>query len=166
VTDDDGPWLPSRGLSLAPARLVALEEALGPERVVAVADVGGETTAVILDDADEDAPFLVVRVDGVDPVSWTELSRHEWWSEEEDCASGALAAHLDARRSQLNVHAPGAAIVPALALPRRHGIEVLYLTPDGVAATIQLFENPNEPIDDEQRWATFQEAVDWLTYEI
>ena len=64
---------------------------------------------------------------------------------------------LDARRPELHVHSPG--VDPGLGSPVSDGIEVLYLTPTGVAVTTQLFENPYQPDEDAQRWETFRSRV-------
>ena len=99
---------------------------------------------MLCDQAVDDVSFSVVRVDGLDPVTWTVLSRHEWWSEEADCASAALAILVDARRVNLPV-----------CISRR----------GGVAIATQLFDSPLELVHDSPTWDTFEQAVRWLMME-
>lgn len=169
MSDDDDVWRPSGELPLAPPALVALEERLTPEHVCAVAEVGSETVAVLSVDAtqDDEALFHLVRVDALDPISWTVISRHEWWREESGCSSAALAALVDAGRDTLPVLERDCdSIRPVITLPCRDGLELFYVTTDGVAVATQLFESPQHLVRNADRWPTFEEAIDCLTMEI
>lgn len=166
MTDDDLPWRPSRELSLAPAALCQLEDALSPDNVFATADVGADTFAVLLDGkVDSDDHIAIVRLDALDPLAWTEISRHGWWATEEGNASEALAALVDRRRSEVPVHDRPDDIEPAIVVPCRNGIEVLHLTTGGIALTTQLFDRPDELVHYPDRWPTFEAAMGWVTYE-
>lgn len=166
MTDEDLPWRPSRALSLAPDALCDLEDTLSPDQVFATACVGADIFAVLLDrSTDSDHDLAVVRVDLLEPLRWTEVSRHGWWAEEDGNASAALAELVDRRRGEVPVRGENDKIAPTIVVPCRNGIEVLHLTIDGVALTTQLFDRPDDLVHDPDRWPSFEAAMGWVTYE-
>jgi len=167
MSDEDAPWRPSRGLSLAPAVLCALEDALSPDDAYATASVGDDAFAIVADETDDLGRRLaLVRIDALDPPAWTEVSRHGWWATEDGNASAALAELVDQRRAELPVDQEGGGVTPIVVVPGRNGIDVLHLTPGGIAITTQLFDRPDELVRDSHRWSTFEEAMHWVAADL
>ena len=158
----DEEWRSSEELSLALPTLLALESALPLESVFAAAEVDGERFGAISDDGEDPLSAVVVRVVRLEPPSWTVLSRHEWWSEEDDASSEAFGAQVDLHRDAIPISTSGSPQV-IINIPCRNGLECLYLTATGVALATELFDPPGELEHDSERWPTFAEAMRSVT---
>lgn len=148
-------WRPRGSASVA---------ALPVSFVAGAAEVAGHRFGAIFDDSHNELGAVLIQVDSLAPLSWSEVSRHEYWADEGGSAQ-TLGSYIDRYRCHMPTSTENLPDV-VVNLPCRDGMRCLYLSPTGVALATELFDAPGDLIPNMERWPTFAAALYELTLEV
>ena len=131
-----------------------LEESVDQEDALATCSAGEVQLGCVSVSKGPRGGVAVLAYDG---TSWTEVSRFEWFWD----AITEMAGTLDSHRDEVpvdDVMEPS----PTMALPTEHGLDVIFLTSEGVRFIGEADREPWELHIDYRIWPTFTAAVEDL----